>query len=65
MNKTQRKEWDNIVEYARSLSLGNLTEEAQQTIAAADVLIVKLERELYQLKSGRRIAAILKPTKED
>ena len=61
MNKTQRKEWDNVVSYAQSMALGNLTEEAQKAVVAADVLILKLEREIHQLKSGRRIAAILKP----
>lgn len=60
MNKQQRKEWDNLVSYARSLALGNLTEEAQQAVVAADVLILKLERELQNIKGGRKIAAILK-----
>lgn len=60
MNKQQRKEWDNLVEYARSNVLGNLTEEAQQAVVAADVLILKLERELQNIKQGKKIAAILK-----
>jgi len=59
MNKQQREEWDNLVSYARSLSLGNLTKEAQQAVEAADVLIRKLERELQALKHKKAIAAIL------
>lgn len=59
MNKTQREEWDNLVSYARSLSLGNLTEEAQQAVEAADVLIRKLERELQTLKNKKTMAALL------
>lgn len=61
MNKQQRNHWDKLVEYARSNALGNLTEEAQQAVAAADVLILKLERELQNIKQGKKIAAILMP----
>lgn len=61
MNKQLRKEWDNLVSYARNLDLGNLTEEAQQAVVAADVLILKLERELQNIKQGKKIAAILMP----
>ena len=60
MNKQQRNQWDKLVDYARHLDLGNLTEEAQQAVVAADVLILKLERELQNIKGGRKIAAILK-----
>ena len=60
MNKKQRKEWDNLVSYARSLSLGNLTEETQQAVVAADVFILKLERELAATRKHRQVAALLK-----
>ena len=59
MNKQQRNQWDKLVDYARHLDLGNLTEEAQQAVVAADVLILKLERELQNIKGGRKIASLL------
>ena len=60
MNKTQRKEWEAIVEAAANSAFA-MDNQYQQTIVAANTHILKLEREIHQLKSGKRIAAILKP----
>ena len=68
MNKAQRKEWEELVldaiDAINATATIGLDKESLSLIIAANTHIFKLEREIHQLKSGRRIAAILKPTKE-
>jgi hypothetical protein len=59
MNKQQRKEWEQLVEACASTAMV-LREETQQSVVAANAYIMKLERELQNIKGGRKIAAILK-----
>jgi len=59
MNKQQRNQWDDFAYYATKVLL-NLTNEEQAIIVAANAYILKLERELQNIKGGRKIAAILK-----
>lgn len=64
MNKTQRKEWEDMINESYS-SLNNPEDafmyDTDKLLIAVNTYILKLERELHQLKSGKRIAAILKP----
>jgi len=60
MNKQQRKDWDELVNASNAGSL-YITEYTRQTIIAANAYILKLERELQNIKQGKKIAAILMP----
>ena len=63
MNKQQRKEWDDIVnESVISLTDPSDTDmhETSQMFVNVNAYILKLERELQNIKGGRKIAAILK-----
>ena len=58
MNKQQRKEWDNAVEVVHKF--GYPDEVTAELVVAANAYILKLERELQNIKGGKRIAAVLK-----
>ena len=58
MNKTQREEWDKMVEHLHG-SLDDDVEINFDSIVAADVYIRKLERELQALKNKKTMAALL------
>ena len=62
MNKQQRKEWDEIVNES-VISLADPTDtdmhETSQMFVNVNAYILKLERELQNLKGGRKVAAIL------
>jgi hypothetical protein len=63
MNQKQRKEWDDIVnESVISLADPSDTDmhETSQMFVDVNKYILKLERELQNIKGGRKIAAILK-----
>ena len=60
MNKQQRKQWEQLVEACTSTAMV-LHEETQQAVVAANAYILKLERELLNIKQGKKIAAILMP----
>lgn len=63
MNKQQRKEWDDIVQES-VISLADPTDtdmhETSQMFVNVNAYILKLERELQNIKQGKKIAAILK-----
>jgi hypothetical protein len=65
MNTKQRKQWEELVIDAvnSTKSFTGLTLDTfdQQNIVIANAYILKLERELQNIKAGKRIAAILKP----
>ena len=58
MTKTEREEWDNVVEYARQGDL-ECADKENKVILIADLHIRKLERELQALKHKKAVAAIL------
>lgn len=58
MNKQQRKQWDTWVESLYGLDSPSDTDEL---IMQANTYILKLERELLNIKQGKKIAAILMP----
>lgn len=64
MNKQQRKEWDELVLDAtnakQALTVFTLDTFDQISIILANAYILKLERELQNIKGGRKVAAILK-----
>lgn len=61
MNKQQRKEWEQLVEEC----LDGINTKGESSfdviIANANTYILKLERELQNIKQGKKIAAILMP----
>ena len=57
MNKQQRNQWDNTVDKIIN-SLGPHIIDIN-LIVAANTHILKLERELQNIKQGKKIAAIL------
>lgn len=63
MNKEQRKEWDAIVNEC-VISLADPTDtdmhETSQMFVNVNAYILKLERELQNLKQKKKVAAILK-----
>jgi hypothetical protein len=61
MNQKQRKEWEELV--ASSLSTINKYDNAADHLAivAANAYILKLERELQNIKGHKRIAKVLMP----
>jgi hypothetical protein len=58
MNTKQRKEWEELVEN-KYKHAGPLHEST--LIVLANAYILKLERELQNIKGHKRIAAVLKP----
>ena len=64
MNKQQRKEWDDIVNES-VISLADPEDidmhESSQMFVDVNKYILKLERELQNIKQGKKIAAILMP----
>jgi len=58
MNKQQRNQWEQLVE-ERTKNAGPLHEST--LIVLANAYILKLERELQNIKQGKKIAAILMP----
>lgn len=60
MNKQQRKDWEDVVEAAVDEALV-LEDKYQIAIVAVNAYVLKLERELQNIKQGKRIAAILMP----
>ena len=58
MNKQQRKDWDKLIDTI-SNSLDPHVIDIK-LIIEANAHILKLERELQNIKGGRKIAAILK-----
>jgi hypothetical protein len=63
MNNKQRKQWDDLAGHAAKLLL-YLTDDEQATIVTANAYLMKLERELQNIKGHKRIAAVLKPKME-
>lgn len=58
MNKQQRNQWEQLVEACASTAMV-LHEETQKSVVAANAYILKLERDLQNIKQGKKIAAIL------
>jgi hypothetical protein len=62
MNKQQRNQWDKIINQINDPKVK--FDEVEfcdfDVMVAANAYILKLERELQNLKGGRKIAAILK-----
>lgn len=59
MNKQQRNQWDKAIEMV--YKIGDPDGCTLDLLKAADAYILKLERELQNIKQGKRIAAILMP----
>jgi hypothetical protein len=57
MNNKQRKQWEHFVDVQRFI----YDLEHQNMLLAANAYILKLERELQNIKGHKRIAAVLKP----
>lgn len=57
MNKQQRTQWDNWI---NSLLTFDDNTHGEELAILANKYILKLERELQNLKGGRKVAAILK-----
>lgn len=55
MNKTQREEWDLLIESSQQKHVM----QGKDLLLAADVYIRKLERELQALKNKKTMAALL------
>jgi hypothetical protein len=60
MNNKQRKEWDGVID--------SITKSMNETpiidinlLVSVNAYILKLERELQNIKGHKRIAAVLKP----
>ncbi len=62
MNQKQRKEWDNAIEMV--YKIGDPTGCTLDLLKAADAYILKLERELQNIKGHKRIARVLMPKQE-
>ncbi len=60
MNNKQRKEWEAWVEEAIKSLASKENNSLDEVIVAVNAYILKLERELQNIKGGRKIAAILK-----
>lgn len=58
MNKQQRKEWDKMIDSI--LKTDDIVFD-DVLFLAANTYILKLERELQNIKQGNKIAAILMP----
>jgi len=58
MTKTQREEWDKMIDQVHNALDDEVTINFDN-IVAADVLIRKLERELQALKNKKTMAALL------
>lgn len=59
MNKQQRNQWDNTVDKIINSLDPHIIDI--NLIVAANAYILKLERELQNIKQGKKIAAILMP----
>ncbi len=68
MNQKQRKEWEELVldsvDAINADATVSLETYSLNLIVAANAHLLKLERELQNIKAGKRIAKILMP-KED
>ncbi len=65
MNNKQRKLWDSWIDtVSRMESTVNPHWFSPEILMAANAYIMKLERELQNIKGHKRIAAILKPKME-
>ena len=60
MNKQQRNQWEQLVADCLQSAKKLWDTEQEASIIAANAYILKLERELQNIKGGKRIAAILK-----
>lgn len=60
MTKEERKEWDKLVDDALKAIAEKQEIGFEQLYLAVDKHILTLERKLHQLRSGRRVAAILR-----
>ena len=58
MNKQQRKDWDDLIDSITKYK--DETDEARLMVVV-NTYILKLERELQNIKQGKKIAAILMP----
>lgn len=58
MNKQQRNQWDKFVDSCTANIKYGKPEDV--LVVDANAYILKLERELQNLKGGRKIAAVLK-----
>ncbi len=62
MNQKQRKQWDGFVESCTANIKYGKPEDV--LVVDANAYILKLERELQNIKGHKRIAAVLKPKME-
>lgn len=60
MNKQQRKEWDNLVDDCSKQISDDWGVQYDKLVILANSYILKLERELQNIKGGRKVAAVLK-----
>ncbi len=60
MNQKQRKEWDGVIDsIIKSMNETPIIDI--NLLVSANAYILKLERELQNIKGHKRIAAVLKP----
>ncbi len=63
MNQKQRKEWDGVIDsIIKSMNETPIIDI--NLLVSANAYILKLERELQNIKGHKRIAAVLKPKME-
>ncbi len=61
MNQKQRKEWEVLVKQSSFFTNSDIKETKDDVIIAANAYILKLERELQNIKGHKRIARVLMP----
>ena len=60
MNKEQRKDWDSLVDDCFKETSDGWGVQYDRLVINANSYILKLERELQNIKGSKKIAAILK-----